>query len=168
MALSSDSNSLLSLQGLEGLKAARVAIVSTEWNDTIVTAQIAGATKIFNEIGVICSKPYVVPGAFEIPFACKQIAESGKGSTEAPEAIIAFGAVIRGGTPHFEYVCQAVVEGIANLNITLNIPVIFGVLTLNSEAEAWERLGGVHGHKGEEAAIAALKMIQFNRSISTK
>ena len=168
MALSSDSNSLLSLQGLEGLKGARVAIVSTEWNDKIVAAQLAGATKILNEIGAICTNHYVVPGAFEIPFACKQIAESGKSSADAPEAIIAFGAVIRGGTPHFEYVCQAVVDGIANLNITLNIPVIFGVLTLNTEAEAWERLGGVHGHKGEEAAIAALKMIQFNRSISTQ
>lgn len=168
MGLSSDSNSLLSLQGLAGLKGARVAIVSTEWNDKIVAAQIAGATKILNEIGALCTNQYVVPGAFEIPFACKQIAESGKARVDAPEAIIAFGAVIRGGTPHFEYVCQAVVEGIASLNVTLNIPVIFGVLTLNTEAEAWERLGGVHGHKGEEAAIAALKMIQFNRSISNQ
>jgi len=168
MALSSESNSLLSLQGLEGLKGARVAIVSTEWNDKIVAAQMEGATKILNQVGALCVNNYLVPGAFEIPFACKQIAEKGKGSANAPEAIIAFGAVIRGGTPHFEYVCQAVVDGIANLNITLNIPVIFGVLTLNTEAEAWERLGGVHGHKGEEAAIATLKMIQFNRSISTK
>lgn len=166
MGLSSDSNTLLSLHGLESLKGARIAIVSTEWNDKIVATQIAGATKIVNAIGAIYTNQYVVPGAFEIPFACKQIAENGKGSAEAPEAIIAFGAVIRGGTPHFEYVCQAVVDGIASLNVTLNIPVIFGVLTLNTEAEAWERLGGVQGHKGEEAAIAALKMIQFNRSIS--
>jgi len=168
MALSSDSNSLLSLQGLEGLKGARVAIVCTEWNDKIVAAQIEGTQKILNEVGAICTQQHIVPGAFEIPFACKQIAKSKKGSAEAPEAIIAFGAVIRGGTPHFEYVCQAVVDGISALNISLEIPVIFGVLTLNTEAEAWERLGGVHGHKGEEAAIAALKMIQFNRSISTK
>lgn len=168
MGLSSDSNTLLSLQGLESLKGSRIAIVSTEWNDRIVAAQIQGATKILNEVGAIIMNQYVVPGAFEIPFACKQIVENTLGKSDAPEAIIAFGAVIRGGTPHFEYVCQAVVEGIATLNITLPIPVIFGVLTLNTEAEAWERLGGVHGHKGEEAAIAALKMIQFNRSISTQ
>lgn len=168
MGLSSDSNTLLSLQGLESLKGARIAIVSTEWNDRIVAAQTEGALKILDQAGAICGAHFLVPGAFEIPFACKQIAENTLGKSDAPEAIIAFGAVIRGGTPHFEYVCQALVEGIASLNITLPIPVIFGVLTLNTEAEAWERLGGVHGHKGEEAAIAALKMIQFNRSISNK
>ena len=86
-------------------------------------------------------------------------------TTNPPEAIIAFGAVIRGGTPHFEYVCKAVTEGITQLNVTLDIPVIFGVLTLDNEQQAWERLGGVHGHKGEEAAITALKMIQLNRNL---
>lgn len=166
MALSSDSNTLLSLQGLAQLKDARVCIVSTEWNDSIVSAQIEGALKILHEVGASCVAQYVVPGAFEIPFACKQIANHAQQNSEALEAIIAFGAVIRGGTPHFEYVCQAVVNGLADLNTSAAIPVIFGVLTLNTEAEAWERLGGVHGHKGEEAAIAALKMIQFNRAIS--
>jgi 6,7-dimethyl-8-ribityllumazine synthase len=84
-----------------------------------------------------------------------------------PEAIIAFGAVIRGGTPHFEYVCNAVTDGILQLNMTLPIPVIFGVLTLDTEAQAYERLGGPHGHKGEEAALTALKMIKMNRELAT-
>lgn len=166
MALSSDSNTLLSLQGLHDLKDAHVAIVSTEWNDKIVAAQLEGAHKILAKAGAIVSREYTVPGCFEIPFACNQIAEHNFLKSNGPEAIIAFGAVIRGGTPHFEYVCQAVTDGISALNIRLKIPVIFGVLTLNTEAEAWERLGGVHGHKGEEAAIAALKMIQLNRNIA--
>ncbi|MCC6186141.1 MAG: 6,7-dimethyl-8-ribityllumazine synthase [Chitinophagaceae bacterium] len=166
MALSSESNTLLSLDELHNINAANIAIVSTEWNDKIVAAQISGALDVLNKIGGINVTQYVVPGAFEIPFACKQIAEKTKGIVGAPDAIIAFGAVIRGGTPHFEYVCEALVQGVSALNISLPIPTIFGVLTLNTEAEAWERLGGVHGHKGEEAAIAALKMIQFNRAIS--
>jgi 6,7-dimethyl-8-ribityllumazine synthase len=165
MALSSDSNTLLSLDTLKELKNARVAIVCTEWNDKIVSAQLEGAHKIFTEVGAMCTAKYMVPGAFEIPFACKQIAENTRNKALAPEAIITFGAIIRGGTPHFEYVCKAVVEGVVMLNTSLSIPIIFGVLTLDTEAQAWERLGGVHGHKGEEAAIAALKMIQFNRAI---
>jgi 6,7-dimethyl-8-ribityllumazine synthase len=71
--------------------------------------------------------------------------------------------VIRGGTPHFDYVCRAVTDGILQLNLTLPIPVIFGVLTLDNEDQAWERLGGPHGHKGEEAAVTALKMISICR-----
>ncbi len=160
MALSAASNTLLSLDKVAHLKDVRVAIVYTEWNDTIVSAQLKGAQSILEKVQATVDL-YQVPGAFEIPFACRQIAES----SEKPDAIITFGAVIRGGTPHFEYVCQALVSGIADLNIQLDIPIIFGVLTLENEQQAWERLGGVHGHKGEEAAIAALKMIQFSRSL---
>lgn len=166
MALSSDSNALLSIDSLRNLKQARVAIVCTEWNDAIVAEQKAGAYAILEACAATCVAEYVVPGAFEIPFACQQIVQQAQSKENAVEAIITFGAVIRGGTPHFEYVCQAVVSGIADLNVRMPIPIIFGVLTLNTEAEAWERLGGVHGHKGAEAAIAALKMIQFNRTIS--
>jgi 6,7-dimethyl-8-ribityllumazine synthase len=104
----------------------------------------------------------VVPGAFELPFGCRMMWERHKDNDkeERPEAIIAFGAVIRGGTPHFDYVCRAVTDGILQLNLMLPVPVIFGVLTLDNEEQAWERLGGAHGHKGEEAAIAAMKMIR--------
>ncbi|HTN45899.1 MAG TPA: 6,7-dimethyl-8-ribityllumazine synthase [Flavipsychrobacter sp.] len=170
MAFSQDSNSLLDTTLLEDLKDARVALVFTEWNDQIVAAQLNGFDKIATALHVQVTDRVAVPGSFEIPFACKKLWKSyeGKRETEKPEAIIAFGAVIEGGTPHFKYVCKAVTEGITHLNLMLPIPVIFGVLTLNNEKQAWERLGGRHGHKGEEAAITALKMIAFCRKLSER
>lgn len=141
-----------------------VAIVYTEWNDKIVAELIAGTGKILQQYNAVIVCKAAVPGSFELPFACKHIYDTMSRGATAPDAIIAFGAVIRGGTPHFEYVCKAVTEGITQLNITLPVPVIFGVLTLDTEEQAWERLGGSHGHKGEEAAVTALKMIQFTRS----
>lgn len=165
MAFSADSNTLLDTGSLDNLHMPRVAIVFTEWNDRIVAEQMAGCHRILERQQALISSTHAVPGCFELPYACRQLGQYTLNREQAPEAIIAFGAVIRGGTPHFEYVCKAVTEGIAQLNISLPIPVIFGVLTLNTEAEAWERLGGVHGHKGEEAAITALKMIRFKRSL---
>lgn len=165
MALSSDSNSLLSLDEIRNLRNGKVGIVYTEWNDKIVAEQIAGAQRIAAETGNEISKMIKVPGCFEIPYACKAMYEASIHDTEGPNAIIAFGAVIRGGTPHFDYVCKAVTEGIGQLNLSLPIPVIFGVLTLDNEDQAWERLGGAHGHKGEEAMIAALKMIDMKNKI---
>lgn len=164
MAESKHSISLLDTATISDLEGARVAIVYTEWNDKIVAEQIAGAERILQQHNAVLSGKYPVPGSFEIPFACKHLYETTKYRDNTPEAIIAFGAVIRGGTPHFEYVCKAVTEGITQLNITIPLPVIFGVLTLDTIEQAWERLGGAHGHKGEEAAITALKMIQFTRN----
>lgn len=165
MALSSESNNLLDISSLVNMKNARVAIVATEWNDKIVAAQMEGAKRIAEACGTTITHEIYVPGSFELPFACKAIWDNKENLSEAPEAIIAFGAVIRGGTPHFEYVCKAVTEGILQLNLTLPVPVIFGVLTLNTEEEAWERLGGNHGHKGEEAMITALKMIKMKNEL---
>lgn len=166
MAQSQDSNTLLDTSALETISGARVAIVYTEWNDKITKEQTDGAERVFNKHNCTITHKLTVPGSFELPYACKQVFEATKNTDNAPEAIIAFGAVIRGGTPHFEYVCKAVTEGITLLNTTLPVPVIFGVLTLDNETQAWERLGGIHGHKGEEAAITALKMIQFNRNLN--
>ncbi|HTO16186.1 MAG TPA: 6,7-dimethyl-8-ribityllumazine synthase [Edaphocola sp.] len=163
MALSSESNSLLSLESIMNLRNGRVGIVYTEWNDKIVAEQIAGAQRIAAQTNNQITKIVQVPGSFELPFACRALHDATMQDNDNPNAIIAFGAVIRGGTPHFEYVSQAVTEGINHLNLTLTVPIIFGVLTLNSEEEAWERLGGVHGHKGEEAMIAALKMIKMKQ-----
>ena len=160
MAQLQQGSSLLDISGIKA-EGAKIAIVYTEWNEKIVAQQIKGAENIIKACNATIEY-FAVPGSFELPFACKQIAMK---TTNPPEAIIAFGAVIRGGTPHFEYVCKAVTEGITQLNVTLDIPVIFGVLTLDNEQQAWERLGGVHGHKGEEAAITALKMIQLNRNL---
>ncbi len=163
MAQSHDSFSLLDTHQLETLKLLRVAIVHTEWNEKIVRELVNGCESIIHKFTGEIIENLAVPGCFELPFACKQLWERHKNSNEKPEAIIAFGAVIRGGTPHFDYVCKAVTEGILQLNLTLPIPVIFGVLTLDNEDQAWERLGGTHGHKGEEAAVTALKMIRIGR-----
>ena len=163
MAQSQNSFSLLDTRQLESLKLPRVAIVHTEWNEKIVRELVNGCESVIHKFTGDIIENLAVPGCFELPFACKQLWEHHKNKDEKPEAIIAFGAVIRGGTPHFDYVCKAVTEGILQLNFTLPIPVIFGVLTLDNEDQGWERLGGTHGHKGEEAAIAALKMIRIGR-----
>lgn len=165
MALSSDSNTLLDLSEIMHLRNGKVGIVYTEWNDAIINEQIAGAKRIAEQTGNTISNLVKVPGCFEIPYACKALYEQTVNDADGPNAIIAFGAVIRGGTPHFDYVCKAVTEGILQLNLTLPVPVIFGVLTLDNDAQAWERLGGVHGHKGEEAMIAALKMIAMQNNL---
>lgn len=146
----------------------RVAIVFTEWNDKIVRELLNGCEGVIHRFGGNIIDKMLVPGCFEIPFACRALWHRFEKTDEKPEAIIAFGAVIRGGTPHFEYVCKAVTEGITQLNLTLPIPVIFGILTLDNEEQAWERLGGKHGHKGEEAAITALKMIKNVRVLNGK
>lgn len=165
MAQSTDSRSLLDTTHLRTEVPMRVGIVYTEWNDKIIAELIAGCSAVCNELQASITHQLAVPGSFELPFACKQLWETTQHQAEAPEAIIAFGAVIRGGTPHFDYVCQAATQGIMQLNTMLPIPVIFGVLTLDNEAQAWERLGGPHGHKGQEAAITALKMIRLSRAL---
>jgi len=135
-----------------------IVIVKTEWNAPIVNELEAGCLAIFNK-QKIRSETVVVPGAVEIPFAVKRHWTKAKESLALPSAYITFGCVIQGDTPHFDYVCRAVTDGILQLNLTLPVPTIFGVLTVNTEQQALERVGGSHGHKGEEAAITALKMI---------
>jgi len=166
MAQSQNSSSLFNTDAIRQIMGARIAIVYTEWNDRIVAEQMQGCERVMKDYGAVLVDAVAVPGSFEIPFGCRRIWNHYELLSEdlRPEAIIAFGAVIRGGTPHFEYVCQAVTTGITQLNLTLPVPVIFGVLTLDSEEQAWERLGGTHGHKGEEAALTALKMISVCRS----
>ena len=141
-----------------------VVLVKTEWNAHLVDRLEQGAVKVLDQAG-IRHETIVVPGAVELPFAVQRYYNELKNKADA---FIALGTVIQGGTPHFEYVCQMVSEGISSLNLTLTVPVIFGVLTLNNEQEAIERTGGKHGHKGEEAAITALKMIALNRALSDR
>ncbi|NNV57766.1 6,7-dimethyl-8-ribityllumazine synthase [Limnovirga soli] len=148
-------------KGIPKLKDAFVVIVKTEWNAAIVNKLQAGAVKVFKETGV-GYKVITVPGAVEIPFIVKAYNE---GNGQPADAFIAFGTVIRGDTPHFDYVCKTVTDGVLSLNMLLDVPVIFGVLTVNTEEQAMERVGGVHGHKGEEAAITAIKMIALNKKL---
>jgi len=163
--MSQHNSGLLNASQLEGLVTPRVAIVYTEWNETIINGLLEGCERVLEQYSAKVVSKIAVPGAFELPFAARQVWQHFESRPGKPEAIITFGAVIRGGTPHFEYVCQAATDGILQLNLTLPIPVIFGVLTLDNEQQATERLGGPHGHKGEEAALTALKMIQCCRGL---
>lgn len=151
-------------KGIPVIKDAFVVIVKTEWNAHIINKLEAGAKKILKEQGITC-KTLVVPGAFEIPFAVKNHYAY---SQQPPDAYITLGTIIRGDTPHFDYVCKAVTDGVVQLNLTLDVPVVFGVLTVDNETQAIERIGGVHGHKGEEAAITAIKMISLNRKLKNQ
>lgn len=148
-------------KGIPQTANAFVVIVKTEWNAHIADKLEEGAVKIFEEQG-IKYKTLIVPGAVEIPFAVKAYASS-KGETA--DAFITLGAVIKGDTPHFDYVCKAVTEGVVWLNMHLDAPTIFSVLTVNTEEQAIERIGGIHGHKGEEAAVTAIKMIALQRTL---
>ena len=159
--MASTGNNVLT-KGIPELADAFVVMVKTEWNAHLVDRLEEGCIKVLNEAGAAFTS-LVVPGAVELPFAVQRYQAVAK---KKADAFIVLGTVIQGGTPHFEYVCQMVSEGVTSLNLSLPVPVIFGVLTLNNEQEAIERTGGIHGHKGEEAAITALKMIELNRNIA--
>lgn len=142
-----------------------VVLVRTEWNAAIVDELEKGCIEELRRHNVRKILTVTVPGAVEIPFAIRRYWDAAK-KKKRPDAFIALGTVIRGDTPHFDYVCHAVTEGVLQLNLSLPVPVLFGVLTVDKEEQARERIGGLHGHKGEEAALGALKMIALNRSIS--
>jgi 6,7-dimethyl-8-ribityllumazine synthase len=148
------------IEDIQQLKDVLVVLVKTEWNAEIVDELERGCLNVFGQYKIE-TKTIVVPGAVEIPFAIQQYSIS----HQAISAFIALGCVIRGGTPHFEYVCQSVTQGISQLNLSLSVPVIFGVLTLDNIEQARERTGGTHGHKGEEAAVTAIKMIILNKQL---
>ena len=148
-------------KGIPVIKDAFVVIVKTEWNAAIINKLEAGVKKIL-KVNNVNSKTLTVPGAFEIPFTVKNHYTY---CTTPPDAYITLGTVIRGDTPHFDYVCKAITDGVLQLNLSLDVPVIFGVLTVDNEQQALERIGGIHGHKGEEAAITAIKMIALNRKL---
>lgn len=150
--------------GTSDFSGACIVIVRTEWNAEILDELERGCRDILSQHGVKEVKTINVPGAVEIPFGIKNYWDANKYRDNRPCAFIALGCVIRGGTPHFEYVCRAVTDGVVQLNLLLPIPTIFGVLTVETFQQAKERTGGEHGHKGEEAALAALKMISISRS----
>ena len=156
--MSTNLSNLYNTTGIRLPKDACVVIVRTEWNTATVDKLEAGCVKLLTE-NKVHHKVITVPGAFEIPFIIKKYWEQHKYKDDKPHAFIALGCVLRGDTPHFEYVCQAVTTGISQLNLSLPIPTIFGVLTVDNQQQIDERTGGVHGHKGEEAAATALKMI---------
>lgn len=144
-------------------KDACIVLVKTEWNAAIVDQLEIGCIAALEKSKAGKIIVLTVPGAVEIPFAIKNYWET-VGKKNRPDAFIALGCVIKGDTPHFDYVCQSVSNGVLQLNLSLPVPTIFGVLTVNTEEQAMERIGGKHGHKGEEAAITAVKMILLSVS----
>ncbi len=145
-------------------KNACIVIVRTEWNASIVDELEKGCKKVLNLQAITRIKTLTVPGAFEIPFGIKRYWDLNKYKDDRPLAFIALGCVLRGDTPHFEYVCKGVTDGIVQLNLLLPVPTIFGILTVDTQQQADDRIGGNHGHKGEEAAITAIKMIALQNS----
>lgn len=130
-------------------------IVVSEWNNQITDALAQGAIEALIKHGVAEEDIVLkrVPGTFELSLGAQFMAEYSES-----DAIICLGCVIRGETPHFDYICQGVTQGITSVNLEYNLPVIFGVLTTDNLEQAQERAGGKHGNKGTEAAITAIKM----------
>src|SRR5215471_15963878 len=128
-------------EGIPEIEDAFIVIVRTEWNAHIVNELELGAKNILQELKINFIV-ITVPGAIEIPFAIKKYASANQ---QVADAFIAIGTVIRGDTPHFDYVCKFITDGILHLNMLLDVPVIFGVLTVNDEQQAWESVGGEHG-----------------------
>ena len=140
----------------------RYALVVGRWNSFVVEHLLDGAVDTLRRHGVSDKQMTIirVPGAFEIPLVCEKAAASGD-----YDAIIALGAVIRGGTPHFEHVAGECTKGIAQVSLQHGLPVAFGVLTVDSIEQAIERSGTKAGNKGAEAAMSAIEMINLLREI---
>jgi 6,7-dimethyl-8-ribityllumazine synthase len=138
----------------------RFGIVVSEWNDTITEGLYKGAYNTLIDCGATSDDilRWNVPGSFELVYGCKKMQE------QSVDAIIAIGSVIQGETKHFDFVCQGVAQGIKDLNVLHDTPVIFCVLTDNNLQQAIDRSGGKHGNKGTEAAIAAIKMALLNKN----
>ncbi len=137
-------------------------LVVGRWNSFVVEHLLDGALDTLRRHGVDEKHITVVraPGAFEIPLVCKKVAQKGD-----VDAIIALGAVIRGGTPHFEYVAGECTKGIAQVSMEYGVPISFGVLTVDSIEQAVERSGTKAGNKGEEAAMSAIEMVNLIEAI---
>jgi len=139
----------------------RFGIVVSEWNPDVTNGMFQGAFDAIIDCGGIKENivRWNVPGSFELIYGCKKMGES----YDMLDAIIAIGCVIQGETKHFDYVCEAVTQGVKELNLTTDIPVMFCVLTDNNLQQSIDRSGGKHGNKGTEAAIAAIKMAQLRK-----
>ena len=141
---------------------ARIGVVAARFNDRIVSRLLEGALDTLSRYGLDRDEiPVVrVPGAFELPLAARWLVRRG-----GIDAVIALGVVIRGDTPHFDYVCAEAARGVQAASVETGVPAIFGVLTCDDRAQADARAGGEHGNKGREAALAALEMVSLRRRL---
>lgn len=160
MATANKNLSQYNKEAIPSAKDFRFGIVVSQWNDTITSALHHGAVDTLIDLGAASDNiiSYEVPGSFELIYGSKKMLQ------QQVDAVIAIGSVIQGETKHFDFVCDAVAQGIKDLNVLHDIPVIFCVLTDNTLQQAIDRSGGKHGNKGVEAAIAAVQMVHLNKS----
>ncbi len=148
---------LKSVPPAEGM---RFGIVVSEWNSKITGALLKGACETLLRHGVREEDVTVmtVPGSFELVYGSSRMVKSGRF-----DAVIAIGCVIKGDTPHFDYICEGTTQGLADLNREGTVPVIYGLLTCNNMQQAEDRCGGILGNKGDECAVTAIKMVDFGQ-----
>ena len=139
----------------EHCKNLKVGIVAAEWNDNIISPLMQGAIETLTENGVQPENIFITrgPGTVELTYGAKCMIDR-----MSPDAVVVLGCVVRGDTPHFDYVCDSVTQGVTELNLRERVPVIFGVITTNNMQQALDRAGGIVGNKGSECAATALKM----------
>ena len=157
MATSNKNLSTYSRTNISDISDKRFGIVVSEWNSEVTEALYSGAVETLLQHGAVKENIIrkTVPGSYELTLGAQWMA------MEDIDAVICLGCVIRGETPHFDYICQAVANGITNVALKYDKPVIFGVLTTLDLQQAIERAGGKHGNKGDEAAATAIKMLGF-------
>ncbi|MFE9609454.1 6,7-dimethyl-8-ribityllumazine synthase [Streptomyces sp. NPDC006012] len=149
----------LSVKNVGDLK---VAVIAAQWHEKVMDGLVDGALRALRDLGIEEPAPLRVPGSWELPVAARALAGRGY------DAVVALGVVIRGGTPHFDYVCQGVTQGLTQVAVETGVPVGFGVLTCDTEEQALDRAGldGSHEDKGHEAVTAAVATVAALRSVS--
>src|SRR5690606_40167634 len=158
MASSSKNLSQHSEKNIQDVSDKNFAVIVSEWNDEVTESLYNGAVETLLNYGVKKDNIYRknVPGAFELSLGAQWMAQNSE-----IDAIICLGCVIQGETRHFDFICEAVAQGLTTVGLKFSKPVIFGVLTPNTQQQALDRAGGRHGNKGDEAAITAIKMLGF-------
>ena len=143
-------------------KNLKIAIVVSRWNEDVTGALLDGAKQALEQAGVTSANTFIsyVPGTFELGLGAQYAAQN-----NAVDAVITLGCVIQGETRHFDFICDAAANGIMNVGLKYNKPVIFGVLTTDNQEQALDRAGGKHGNKGVEAAVTALQMLALNQNV---
>ena len=147
---------------VDGAARLRVGVVAARWHEEVRAGLLDGAQRALGECGVDLPTVVRVPGAFELPVAARALADAGY------DAVVALGVVVRGGTPHFDYICQAATAGLSDVAVRTGVPIGFGVLTCDTDEQAHERSGlpGSKEDKGHEAALAAVATALALREVS--
>ena len=156
------AGTIRTIEGGRSAKGLRIAVVAARFNHFVVDKLLAGALETLTQAGISSQDLDIVrvPGAFELPLAARKLAAS-----HNYDAVITLGAVIRGGTPHFDYVAGECARGVSQAARDSGVPVIFGVLTCDTLEQATERSGGAHGNKGADSALAAIEMADLLRKL---